>query len=415
MNRGEVLDRNLKLAIIIFFGLLLMFILLVLLSEYRNMDKLRLDYPDLEEDVYSLRKDSLNLWAIRLVLQFLIPILLLVSGLSYRIRSLVGNQSSLFVTGLLYGLIFFTLMFLIKLPLSYYGSFVLRQRYGLSNQSFNRWLELVLKGFLINDLSLSLFIFIPFYIIARSPRTWWIQLSLVLIPVIIFIIFVSPMFIDPIFNKYTSLEDQKLSKEINKVLNKAGINDADIFVVDKSKDTNTMNAYMTGILASKRIVFWDTTINNLEEDEIVSIASHEIGHYSENHIWKSILLGSVGAVIILFLIYVTSNWILKLSGGSFGFTSLSDIAAVPLLILVLNFYSFLSLPITNYISRYMERQADTYEIVLTEDRESAVRAMEKLYKENLGVPRPSNIYKIWYRSHPSLEERIDFYRNHPLD
>lgn len=409
------MDKRLKLTIIGFFIFLLSFILIIMLSEYKNMNQLKIDYPKLPEDVYSLRKESLNLWAFRLILQFLIPIIFLTSRFSYKIRVLVENGRSLFVTGLLYGLIFFTIMFLINLPLNYYGSFILRHKYGLSNQGFLRWIELSLKGFLVNKLSLSLLVFIPFYIIARSPKTWWFQLSLMVIPVIIFMIFITPMFIDPIFNKYSSLEDEGLGQEIEKVLKRADISDADIFVVDKSRDTKTMNAYMTGIFNSKRIVFWDNTINNLEEEEIVSIAAHEIGHYAEKHIWKSIILGSFGTIFLLFLVYITSNWILDLSKGSFGIRSLSDIAALPLLLLVLNFYMFLSNPITNYVSRYMEREADTYEIMLTEDRESAVSAMEKLYKESLGVPRTSNIYKLWYHSHPTLEERVDFYRNHPID
>ena len=409
------MDRRLRLTIIAFFAILLIFILIVMISEYKNMGQLRVDYPELSEDVYSLRKDSLKLWAVKLILQFLIPILFLTSRLSYRIRYFVDDGRSLFVTGLLYGGIFFTLMFLINLPFNYYGSFVLRHKYGLSNQVFSRWIELTLKGFLVNKLSLSLFVFIPFYLITRSPKTWWLQLSLMVIPVIIFMVFLSPVIIDPIFNKYTSLEDENLGQQIEKVLSKAGIDDASIYVVDKSKDTKTMNAYMTGILHSKRIVFWDTTINNLEEGEILSIASHEIGHYVENHIWKNIILSSFASILLLFLVYITSNWILDLSRGTFGIRSLSDIAAIPLLFLVLNFYLFLSLPITNYVSRYMERQADTYEIMLTEDRESAVSGMEKLYKENLGLPRPSNIYKLWYHSHPTLEERVDFYKNHPMD
>lgn len=409
------MDKRLKIIITSFFIFLLIFILIVMASEYRNIKQLRIEYPELSEDVYSLRKDSLNLWAIRLILEFLIPILFLTSRLSYRIRFFVENQRSLFITGFFYALVFFTLMFLINLPLNYYGSFILSHRYGLSNQSFLRWMELSLKGFLVNDLSLSLFIFIPFYIIGKSPKTWWLKLSLILIPVIIFMIFVSPMFIDPIFNKYSPMEDENLSQGIEDVLNKVGINDADIYVVDKSKDTKTMNAYMTGILASKRIVFWDTTINNLEQEEVISIAAHEIGHYVEKHIWKNILLNSIGLIIMLFLTYKTSNWVLKLSKGSFGVKSLSDMSAIPLLILVLNFYSFLGMPISNYVSRYMERQADTYEIVLTSNRDSAVSAMEKLNKQSLGLPRPSNIYKVWYHSHPTLEERLDFYKNHPMD
>ena len=236
-----------------------------------------------------------------------------------------------------------------------------------------------------------------------------------IIPVIIFITFISPMVLDPIFNKYTSIEDEKLGQEITELLHKADIKDANIYKVDKSKDTKTMNAYMTGIFHSKRIVLWDTTIDNLEEGEVLAITAHEIGHYLKGHIWKNIILGSLGTILILFLIYITSTWILALSRGSFGIREIHDIAMIPLFILVLNFYTFLGQPITNYVSRQMEKEADGYELYLTEDRESAVSAMEKLYKTSLGIPRSSRIYKTWYHTHPTLEERVKFYKTYPID
>lgn len=409
------MDGKLKLTIVLFFVILLVFIGIVLVSEYLNMNKIRAEYPDLPEDAYSLRKDSLRVWAIRLILQFLIPLLFLTSRLSYRIRYFVENNRSLFLTGLLYGIVFFAIMLLVNLPLDYYSSFYLKHKYGLSNQTLARWIEVSLKSFLVNDLVISLFIFIPFYLMYRSPRIWWLQLSFLAIPVIIFMVFISPFVIDPIFNKYTSIENEKLGREITELLHRADIQDAKIYKVDKSKDTKTMNAYMTGIFHSKRIVLWDTTINNLEEKEVLSITAHEIGHYVKGHIWKNIIFSSIGTIVGLLLIHITATWILSLSNGSFGIRKLSDIAAIPLLLLVLNFYSFIGSPITNYVSRQMEIESDAYEIMLTRDRKSAISAMEKLYKESLGLPRPSKIFKIWYHTHPTLEERVDFYRNYPLD
>ncbi len=410
-KRGEKMDRRLKKSLIIFFLLLTIFIGFILSSEYKNMENLKKDYPNISEESYNYRKDRLKVWVISLILQFLIPLVFLTSRLSYRIRySLEGK--SLFFTGLLYGLIFFTIMFLIKLPLNYYSSFVLNHKYNLSSQSFNRWIEVSLKSFFINDLIISFFIFIPFYLINKSPKLWWLKLSFIIIPVIIMITFISPLFIDPIFNDYRPIEDRTLGKEITKLLEKAEIQDANIYMVDKSRDTKKMNAYMTGIFNSKRIVLWDTTIDNLDEDEVLSIAAHEIGHYLEGHIWKSIILASFGTILLLFLLYLTSRWVLRMSNGSFGFSKVNDIAMIPLFILILNFYTFLGQPIVNYISRNMEIEADAYEITLTEDRESAVSAMEKLSRGNLGIPRSGKLYKIWYHTHPSLEERVEFYKTY---
>jgi Zn-dependent protease with chaperone function len=171
-----------------------------------------------------------------------------------------------------------------------------------------------------------------------------------------------------------------------------------------------MNAYMTGIFKSKRIVLWDTTINNLTEGEVLSITSHEIGHYVKGHIWQNIIFNSVGTILILFLVFKSSNWILAASHGSFGFKNIYNYASIPLIILTLNIFTFFGSPISSYVSRTMEVQADFYEISLTKDRDSAITAMEKLYVQSLGVPRPSKIYELWYYTHPSLEDRVEFYK-----
>lgn len=409
------MDRRLSRVLILIFMFLIVFIAIMFVSEYINMEKLKIDYPDLPREVFLLRKDSLIVWAIGLVLQFLIPLIFLFSRISQRISQLVSRRRGLVKSGILYGLIFFTLVYLIKLPLNYYSSFILRHKYGLSNQTFLRWLELSVKSFVVNDLVLVLFLFVPYYIISKSPKSWWLQIGLFMIPVVIFIVFISPMFIDPIFNKYISIENEVLGQKIEGILKKADIKDADIYMVDKSKDTNTMNAYMTGIYKSKRIVLWDTTVNNLEEDEVLSITAHEIGHYVEGHIWKNIIYSCIGNFVLLFLVHVSSQWILDRSNMRFGFRNISNYASVPLFIFLINLYTFLGNPIINHISRSMEIEADRYEIVLTDDRKSAVSAMEKLYNHSLGLPRPSKLYKIWYNSHPSLEERIYFYNNFDIE
>ncbi len=403
------MSSKLKLSIIVFFIFIIAFIAFVLVSENSNMEQLKTDYPELDENVYLYRKDAMSVWAIKTILAFAIPLFFLISKLSQKISISAGDGRNLFLSGLLYGFAFFGIVFLINLPFDYYSSYVLMHKYGLTDQSFIRWLELMIKGFVINDLIMCLFLWIPYYLMYRSPNTWWLQVGVLLIPVIIFMVFISPFIIDPIFNNYTSIEEGSLGQKINILLEDAKVEDAEIFMVDKSRDTKTMNAYMTGIYKSKRIVLWDTTVNNLSEDEVLSITAHEIGHYVKGHIWKNILSSTLASIIILYLVFISSNWILKSSYGAFGFKNMYNYASIPLLILTLNIFVFLSNPISNYISRNMEIEADSYEISLTQDRESAVSAMKKLYDTNLGIPRPSKIYELWYYTHPPLDERIKFY------
>jgi Zn-dependent protease with chaperone function len=408
------MDRKLVIIILFFLIFLAVFIGAMLRAEHQNIQELREEYPELSEEAYSYRMDAFKLWAVRLPLTFLIPLIFLFTGFSQKLSLATRNGRSLFLNGLLFGLVYFGIVYLINLPFSFYGSFILRHRYGLTDQTVLRWLEISAKGFLVNNGILALFLWVPYYLIYRYPETWWIRAGVIAIPVVIFMVFITPMFIDPFFNKYSSLEEGSLRTGIQGILDKGGINEADIFVVDKSRDTKTMNAYMTGILSSRRIVLWDTTINNLNEDEIISITAHEMGHYVKNHIWKSIGMGIGGTFLILLLIHLSSAWIMKASNGYFGFRNLYNYASLPLLLLLLNIFNWFGQPVVNSISRNFEREADRYEISMTEDRISAVTAMEKLYETSLGLPRPSSFYKFWYHTHPSLEERIHFYMTEEL-
>ncbi|NLW41208.1 MAG: M48 family metallopeptidase [Tissierellia bacterium] len=407
------MSNKLIFSIGIFFVLLILFIAAVLISEYRNMDRLKEEYPNISERAYDYRKSRLKVWAVNLILKFLFPLLFLTTGLSKKIGSFAqGSGRGLFLTGLIYVIIFSLIDLLVSLPTGFYGGFILKHRYGLSNQSIFRWLELVLKSFTLNTLVFSLVVWFPYYLIYNSPNRWWLYLGLLSIPVIAFTTFISPMYVDPIFNRYTSIEDEELGRDIKKLLQKANIEDAKIYKVDKSRDTKEMNAYMTGIFKSKRIVLWDTTIENLGRDEVLAVTAHEIGHYIKGHIWKSIILGGLFSILLIYLVYITSNWMLINSRGAFGFNRLSDMASLPLIILVLNFYMFLANPIINLASRQMEREADLVEIELTKNKEAAISTMIKLNQGNLSIPRPSKIYKTWYHTHPPTEERIKFFEDY---
>lgn len=410
------MNRELYLIFATFFLLLVLLILLMMISEYRNMDRLKIEYPNIPQEAYAYRKSNLKIWAINLILKFLVPLLFLSTGLSKRIALFAqGDGRNLFISGFIYVLIFSLMDLLISLPTSFYGGYVLRHRYHLSNQTLFRWIELVLKSFTLNTLIMALIIWFPYYLIRVRPNSWWLYIGLLSIPVLAFVTFISPMYIDPIYNKYSSIEDEDLGRDIKGLLEKAGIGDAAIYEVDKSRDTKTMNAYMTGVFSSKRIVLWDTTIDKLDREEILSVTAHEIGHYVKGHIWRSIVLGGVFFILLMYLIYRTSNWLLIKSNGAFGFNSLGNIASLPLILLVVNFYMFVSNPIINFASRQMEREADAYEINLTKNREAAISTMLKLNEESLGLPRPGKLFKIWYYTHPPVEERVKFFTEYPLD
>ena len=198
------MDKKLSLSICIFFIFLLAFIILVLISEYKNMNNLKTEYPNISEEAYNYRKSNLNIWAINLILKFLIPLLFLTTGLSKRIGVFAeGSGRGLFLAGFIYIIIFSLIDLALSLPLDFYGSFIIKHKFGLSNQSIARWLELVIKSFTLNTLVIAVFIWFPYTLIYKYPNRWWLYLGLLSVPIIVFINFISPMYIDPIFNKYT--------------------------------------------------------------------------------------------------------------------------------------------------------------------------------------------------------------------
>lgn len=228
------------------------------------MNNLKVEYPDIPEKSYDYRKTNLDIWAINLILKFLIPLLFLTTGLSKKIETLAkgSGRGGLFLTGFIYIILFSLIDLALSFPLDFYGSFIVKHRFGLSNQSIGRFLELMLKSFALNTLVIGIFIWFPYSLIYKYPNKWWLYIGLISIPVIIFISFITPMYIAPIFNKFTAIEDSPLGKDIQLLLEKSGIEDAEIYEVDKSRDTKEMNAYMTGVFKSKRIVLWDTTIES---------------------------------------------------------------------------------------------------------------------------------------------------------
>ena len=410
------LDKKVMLFFSSFLLILILFVCVVFISEYKNMERLREEYPNISEEAFSYKKTNLKIWAVNLILTFMIPFLILITGLSSKIKMFAESKTSnKFLIIAIYVLIYFIIDFIITLPLSYYSSFVVKHKFGLSNQTIGRWAEVLFKNLSLSLILSLAFTWFPFYLIYKSPTRWWLYLGLLSIPISIFVSLISPMYIDPIFNKYTAIEDKELEREIQMLLDKAGVGDANIYQVNKSVDTKEMNAYMTGVFKSKRIVLWDTTINNLTKEEVVAITAHEIGHYVKGHIWKSIILGSFFSILILFLINKTSLWILNGSNGYFGFNKLYDIASLPLLILVISLYTFFASPITSTYSRQLEWEADTFELELARNKEATASSLLKLHEGSLSLPRPSKIYKIWYYSHPSCEERVNFALNYQYE
>ncbi|MGH9769690.1 MAG: M48 family metallopeptidase [Blastocatellia bacterium] len=365
--------------------------------------------PEPSEKALSYYRGGIALWIVNILWGLLIPALFLFTGFSARIRDWAKRIGKwwFLVIGV-YFAIFLIINFVIDLPLSYYQGYARQHAYGLSNQTFGKWFGDEIKGLLISIVVGFLFLWIPYLLLKKSPRRWWFYTALLAIPFLILAILVQPIWIDPLFNEFGPMKNKELETKILQLADRAGIEGSRVYEVDKMKDTKTLNAYVTGFGATKRIVLWDTIIAKLDEDELLFVMGHEMGHYVLGHVWKTILFLSLLIMATLYAIHRTAGWLIDKFHRRFGFTELSDIASLPLIILLFSAYFLIVAPAALAFSRHNEHEADRFGLEITRNNRAAATAFVKLQQENLAVPRPHTLVKLWRASHPTLGERIDF-------
>jgi Zn-dependent protease with chaperone function len=252
------------------------------------------------------------------------------------------------------------------------------------------------------------FLWIPYRLLRKSPRRWWLYTWMAATAATVFMVVVTPVWIDPLFNKFSPMKDHALETDILALAERAGIEGSRVYEVEKSADTKAVNAYMTGFLGTKRIVLWDTLIAKVDRRELLTVMGHEIGHYVLGHILQGILISSVLTFIGLYAFYRVSGSVIGRFKARFGFERLSDIASWPLVLL---FFSLGNLALDPFIlacSRHMEHEADRFALEITRDNHADATASVKLQIQNLSVPRPGLMYILWRASHPPVGERIDF-------
>lgn len=364
-----------------------------------------------EPSAKAIRYHNGGIWiaVFQTLLGLAISVLFLFTGWSARIRDLARRISpSWFLTIAIYGVIFSLLMAVIDLPLSYYTDYVREHRFGLSNQTFGKWLQDSLLNLAIGTIFSALLLWIPYGLLKRSPRRWWLYTGLLAIPFLLLLILIQPIWLDPLFNKFGPMKNQALEARILDLAAQAGIEGGRVYEVEKSADTRTLNAYVTGFGQTKRIVLWDTTIARLSEEELLFVMGHEMGHYVLGHVWKRIGFLALLIITTLYLVYRTAQGLISRFRERFGFDSLDDIASYPLLTLLFGLFFLLAQPAFLAFSRSSEREADRFGLEITRDNRQAATAFVKLQEDNLAVPRPHWLVKLWRGSHPPLGERIDF-------
>jgi Zn-dependent protease with chaperone function len=404
--------------------LLILFISLLLLSTARVsyaqggatpdslavVDRSPVPVPETSEKAMDYYNSGNILWVVDTLWGFLIPAIFLFTGFSARIRTWARSlgKSWFWEVGIYFAL-FSVITFIINLPLAYYEEFARQHAYGLSNQEFGKWMGDSIKSALIGIVVGFLFLWLPYLALKRSPKRWWMYVGIGMIPFFFLTLLISPVWIDPLFNDYGPMKDKALETKILALASKAGIEGSHVFEVNKSVDTKQLNAYVTGFMGTKRIVIWDNTIATMNEKELLFVIGHEMGHYVLGHIWKLIFFLSALVIITLWLANKTALGLINKYKQRFGFDQLSDVASLPLILLLFGFFGFFVInPVTNAFSRALEHDSDQFGLEITQDNHNAATAFVKLQMENLSNPRPGVIFKILRANHPLLGERIDF-------
>jgi Zn-dependent protease with chaperone function len=365
--------------------------------------------PEPSEAAIRYHRSGNVLWAVETSLGLLIPALLLFTGLSARLRDLARRAGRRWLPAVgLYAVLFVLCTAVLMFPLAYYAGYLRQHEYGLSNQSVGRWMTEWLKGVAVSGVGLSLVLWIPYLLLRRSPRRWWLYAGLATIPMTALLLIITPIWIEPIFNEFRPMTDKALESRLIVLADRAGIEGSRVYQVNKSVDTKAVNAYVTGLGGTKRIVFWDTILAKLEPEQVLFVAAHEMGHFVLRHTLAVILGATIVATASLYAVHRFAGRIIARFAGRIGFDRLSDVASFPLLLLLGGLVSLILTPAVLAFSRYQEHEADKFALELTRNNHAAATTFVRLQEENLSLPRPGWMYTLWRGSHPALGDRVDF-------
>lgn len=354
---------------------------------------------------------------------FILTLVLVLSGFYVTIfNNLLYYVKNIYLTILLFSIISSIPASVISVPFELYGEFCIEKKYGFSNMTIKMWIADSLKSIVL-DLIMSVpLLFIAVFLLLHASSFWWILLGIVYVGFSLALSFVYPIWIAPIFNKFTPIDDESLKVRLETLLKKTGFESQGIFKMDASKRSKHSNAYFTGFGKNKRVVLYDTLMEQLTADEIEAVLGHELGHYMHHHIIKRMCF----VIPMVFVVLFAVSYLIKMPElyRGFGFNPettvniLDENTAVEYVLPYIQFIGVFLLGLvfegfgiifsffTNIFSRKNEFQADKYAKEICGNGRPLVTALIKLNKENLSEVTPPKIYSMIYYSHPPLLERI---------
>lgn len=385
-------------------------------SEQTRTEQYTLSHDRYEKAV-AYSRAGYTLYFVSYFLGGLFLFLILRLGIAARFRNIAENASDKrWVQGLIFVPLLLVLVDVLDLPVQMYWH-RLSLRYEQSVQSWGSWFWDWTKAEFLTAAFGVVLVLILFAVMRRSPRRWWLYFWFPAVLILLGLMVITPWVIDPLFNKFEPLsqEHPDLVASIAKLTKHAGmpIPPERMFLMLASQKTNAINAYVTGLGASKRVVIWDTTIQKTTNEEALFIVGHELGHYVLGHVRRGFFLGAAGLLVAFYLLFRGLHWALDRWARDWKIFGPEDWASLAVLLLLLQVLLFVSSPAVNWFSRMQEHAADVYGLEVTHglipnSEEVAAHAFQVLGELDLSDPNPPSFITFWLYSHPPLAERLVF-------
>lgn len=360
-----------------------------------------MDEQQIKAKAYQRQKQILSLW--NLVWTPLLLLLVFASGISGTLKLwALGISDHFYASVAIYFFFFSVLLWIIDLPLSYYSGYILEHRYGLSAHTLRSWTADLLKRSVLSLLIAVALMLALYAVMKHFEGDWWIYAwaGYALFSYGFGKLF--PVFILPLFYRYSPIASESLQKRIYALAAKYGMIVENIYSLNLSRTTKKANAAFMGLGKTKRIVLSDTLLEHFSDEEIESVLAHELGHFKHKDILKQLVLGLAASFLGFWVTFKLMQWAVS----AFQFSAATDLAAMPVLFLFLYGFTVFLMPLQNLCSRAMERAADFFALEALQNSRTFISAMQKLGELNLADPRPHPLYEWFFYSHPAIWKRI---------
>jgi STE24 endopeptidase len=352
---------------------------------------------------YTIDSDHFHMGA-SLIHQGLYLIVLLSGFLPWLMKAIRSWGFGLIVEGLIFFAILSLLTNLSHIPFGLYDTFIIEERYGFNRMTLRMWILDFLKSTVILFLLGGLILWLLLTFVIHGGKTWWVWAWMVVGGFELMMLWLYPLVIAPLFNKFEPIQNLGLVERIRNLMEKVGLRVKAVLKMDAGKRSKHTNAYFTGVGKTKRIVLFDTLLESHPEEEIISVLAHEVGHWKKRHVLKQIILLEMLSFAVFFTVDSLLNW--PLLYQTFGFTQPTVYIGIFLIGALLSPLGYFAQPLESAISRRFEREADDFVLELTKTAEPMCNALKRLASDNLANLIPHPLYAWFYYSHPPLVERI---------